>query len=268
MSRIARRSPRLSADSARPHSARTHPTRADPAPTNPATTNPATTNPAPTDRRPDRSAELAVRSAPLAGLFGSAFGAAAALTRMARPKALHPKGVVARATLSVTGVGRTGSQLLDITGRWPATIRLSRAIGLPDAVPDIGGMAIRIHADQPVDILLASTGLGPLSRYVMTTGWHATGRTMTSMFPVRVAGRPLLLAAIPTGDGGTWTLQHATPLGKWTTLGRLTVDSWEDDDEDLHFDPIGNRLPGSRYPRLLRALRDPSYPAPDEGPTP
>ncbi|WP_193746849.1 phosphodiesterase [Dietzia sp. UCD-THP] len=211
------------------------------------------------------STELAVRSTPVAGMVGSAFGVAAAVTRLARPKALHPRGVVAHATLSVTGVGRTGSPLLDITGRWPATVRFSRAVGLPDIVPDIGGMAIRVHAERPVDILLASTGMGPLTRYVLTAGWRTTGRTMTSMFPVRIAGRQLLLAAIPTGDGGTWTLQHATPLGRWETLGRLSVDTWEDDDENLHFDPVGNRLPGSRYPRLLGALRHPSYPAPDEG---
>ena len=216
------------------------------------------------ERSPAKSAVAALRDAPLAGVAGSVFGAAAAVARLARPKALHPKGVVARATLSVTGVGRTGSPLLDVTGRWPATLRLSRAVGLPESVPDIGGMAIRIHADRPVDILLASTGLGPLSRYVLTAGWRATGRTMTSMFPLIVAGRPLLIAAIPTGDGGTWTLQHATALGGWSPLGRLTVDRWEDDDEDLHFDPVHNRLPGSRYPRLLKALRDPAYPAPDE----
>lgn len=209
------------------------------------------------------SREVAHRSAPLSSLLGSAFGAAAAVARLARPKALHPKGVTAVATLSVTGVGRTGSPLLDVTGRWRATVRISRAVGLPEAVPDIGGLAIRIHADRPVDILLASTGLGRLSRYVLSAGWSTTGRAMTSMFPVLVAGRPLLLAAIPGGDGGTWTIQHATPLGKWRTLGRLIVDSWEDDDEDLHFDPIGNRLPGSHYPHVLRALRDPSYPSPD-----
>lgn len=209
------------------------------------------------------SKEVALRSAPVSSLVGTAFGAVAAVARLARPKALHPKGVIAKATLSVTGVGRTGSPLLDITGRWPATVRFSRAVGLPDAVPDIGGMAVRIHAERPVDILLASTGTGPLSRYVLTAGWRTTGRTMTSVFPVLVAGRPLLLAAIPGGDGGTWTLQHATPLGRWRTLGRLTVDTWVGDDEDLHFDPIGNRLPGSRYPRVLRALRDPSYPPAD-----
>lgn len=210
------------------------------------------------------STEVAVRPAPVAGLAGRAFGAVAALVRLARPKALHPKGVVAEATLSVTGIGRTGSPLLDVAGRWPATVRFSRAVGLPEAVPDIGGMAIRIHADRPVDILLASTGLGPLTRYVLTAGWRTTGRTMTSMFPVRLAGRSLLFAAVPAGHGGTWTLQHATPLGRWETLGRLTVDTWEDDDEGLHFDPIGNRLPGSQYPRLLRSLRGPSYPRPDE----
>ena len=213
--------------------------------------------------RTAESTRVALRDAPISSLVGTAFGAVAAVARLARPKALHPKGITARATLSVTGVGRTGSPLLDITGRWPATIRVSRAVGLPDAVPDIGGMAVRIHAERPVDILLASTGTGPLSRYVLTAGWRTTGRTMTSMFPVLIAGRPLLLAAIPGADGGTWTLQHATPLGRWRTLGRLTVDSWEDDDEGLHFDPVGNRLPGSRYPRLLRALRDPSYPPPD-----
>lgn len=209
------------------------------------------------------SKEVALRSAPVSSLVGSAFGAVAAVARLVRPKALHPRGVVALATLSVTGVGRTGSPLLDVTGRWPATVRFSRAVGLPDAVPDIGGMAVRIHAERPVDILLASTGTGPLSRYILTAGWRTTGRTMTSMFPVLIAGRPLLLAAIPGGDGGTWTLQHAAPLGTWRTLGRLTVDTWEDDDEDLHFDPIGNRLPGSRHPHVLRALRDPSYPQPD-----
>ena len=211
----------------------------------------------------EESREVALRKAPLASLAGTAFGALAAVARLARPKALHPKGVVASATLSVTGVGRTGSSLLDVTGRWPATIRFSRAVGLPDAVPDIGGMAIRIHAERPVDILLASTGTGPLSRYVLTAGWRTTGRTMTSMFPVFIADRPVLFAAIPGGDGGTWTLQHATPLGTWRTLGRLMVDTWENDDENLHFDPVGHRLPGSRYPRILRALRDPSYPAPD-----
>ena len=203
-----------------------------------------------------------MRSSPMASLIGSAFGTAAAVARLARPKALHPKGVVAQATLSVTGVGRTGTRLLDVTGRWPATIRVSRAVGLPEALPDIGGMAVRIHADRPVDILLASTGTGPLSRYILTLGRRVTDRAMTSMFPVRIDGRPLLLAAIPEGDGDAWTIQHSTLLGRWRTLGRLTVDSWEDDDEDLHFDPVGNRLPGSWYPYILRALRDPSYPPP------
>ena len=205
------------------------------------------------------------RPTPVSSTVGSLFGVTAAVARVVRPKALHPRGVTARATLSVTGVGRTGSSLLDVTGRWPATLRLSRAVGLPEAVPDIGGLAIRIHADRPVDILLASTGLGPLSRYVLAPGWSTTGRTMTSMFPVLVAGRPVLIAAVPGTDGGTWALDHATPLGRWRPLGRLVVDSWEDDDEDLHFDPIGNRLPGSHYPRVLRALRDPSYPPADDG---
>ena len=83
------------------------------------------------------SKEVALRSAPVSSLVGTAFGAVAAVARLARPKALHPKGVIAKATLSVTGVGRTGSPLLDVTGRWPATVRFSRAVGLPDAVPAV-----------------------------------------------------------------------------------------------------------------------------------
>lgn len=197
---------------------------------------------------------------PVSAAIGSAVGLAASAIRLARPRALHPRGVTARATLSITGVGRTGSPLLDVTGRWPATLRLSRALGLPGAVPDIGGMAIRVHADQPVDILLATTGLGAVSRYLLTAGWNTASRAMTSIVPVLVAGRPLLLAAVPAGDGGTWTLRHAGPVGRWRALGRLEVESWEPDDEHLHFDPVGNRLPGSHYPRVPAALRAPSYP--------
>ena len=75
-----------------------------------------------------------------------------------------------------TGSGEpSGVPWLDAVGEDEVLVRFSRAIGLPRALPDIHGIAMRVPAeDRFGDLLLASTGLGRLTRFVLTAS-HDVG---------------------------------------------------------------------------------------------
>src|SRR5690242_4081043 len=83
------------------------------------------------------------------GLLSS--GAVAVGAARKRVKPLHPEGTVRRATVTRLG-GRipSGVPWLDEAGRDDAVVRLSRAIGLPGALPDVQGLAIRLDLDGAV----------------------------------------------------------------------------------------------------------------------
>jgi hypothetical protein len=76
----------------------------------------------------------------LAGsVLGGVFGALAAL-RGGKP--LHPDGVVYDAVVRRSGCSRRwGARWLDEPGFDHGTVRLSRAIGLPEPAPDVLGLA-------------------------------------------------------------------------------------------------------------------------------
>ena len=84
----------------------------------------------------------------------------AALRPAAKP--LHPEGVIVTGALERRGSAvSSGSAWLDEPGRDEVVVRVSRAIGLPDAVPDIHGLAVRVPTPAGVgDLLFASTGWG------------------------------------------------------------------------------------------------------------
>jgi hypothetical protein len=77
----------------------------------------------------------------------------AALARSRRRRALHPKGRVSAAVLSVPGDPRLPApwQALDDA---PAVVRRSRGGGLPESWPDVLGIALRCGQQ---DLLLSST---------------------------------------------------------------------------------------------------------------
>jgi hypothetical protein len=51
----------------------------------------------------------------------------------------------------------------------PVLVRQSRAVGLPPRVPDIFGLAVQVPTQdgRHVDLLLASTGVGRLTRFTL-----------------------------------------------------------------------------------------------------
>ncbi|MDG5805827.1 hypothetical protein P9869_24845 [Streptomyces ossamyceticus] len=124
---------------------------------------PRTASPSP--RRPAlRRAAVAVAVAVEAGFR--------LLARVRGAPALHPRGLTCAAELEVVTDGGEpwGVPWLDRVGLYEATVRLSRAAGLPRRLPDGLGLAVRVaRADGPYSSLVA----------------------------YRVAGRSRVLAAFP-----------------------------------------------------------------------
>jgi hypothetical protein len=124
------------------------------------------------------------------------------LARLRGAPALHPDGLMCTAELEVPeGGAHWGVPWLDVPGRHAATVRLSRAAGLPRRLPDGLGLAVRVEqVDGPgrvLDLLLTSSGRGRMTRHLPRPRADALGGPYSSLVPYRVGGRPRVLAAFP-----------------------------------------------------------------------
>jgi hypothetical protein len=204
-------------------------------------------------------------------LLGAVFGVVGVLRR---GKPLHPEGIVYDALIR-----RAGSPVewrcrwLDEPGEDVGTARLSRAIGLPAPVPDIHGLAITFTGDEGErhDLLLATTGLGRWSRFVLVPRSGAYTCPYGSLFTYRSPRGLVLLSAAPlsTRDPpeppmtASFRLQVASVTGPWHTFGtlELTAPARGLGDDPLRFDPLVYPLPGLHWPVALERLREPAYAA-------
>jgi hypothetical protein len=93
-------------------------------------------------------------------------------------------------------------------------VRESRSVGLPEGLPDIHGLAVRVTNPDgtPGDLLLATTGWGRLTRFVLTVSRTTYGRPMTTLLPYRTDAGPVLLGArSDPACGSRRTGPHAAP---------------------------------------------------------
>ncbi len=192
-------------------------------------------------------------------LLAATTRAVAAARPAARP--LHPRGEVTHGRLFRRGAQpATGVAWLDEPGQDDVLVRRSRAIGLPGSVPDIHGLALRVPRPDGGhgDLLLASTGWGRLTRFVLTAGRSSGRRPMTTLLPYRTARGPRLLGARATG-AESFELAVATPEGEWAGFAELRLSALPVDDSDVSFDPVANQLPGLEQYDAVERLREPSY---------
>ncbi|WP_127130141.1 hypothetical protein [Georgenia sp. SYP-B2076] len=205
-----------------------------------------------------------------AGAALGALFAAVALARRSRP--LHPRGAVASARMELFGgVPDLGS--LGVSGHRDVLARFSRAVGLPAALPDIQGLALRWQGlGGPNDVLLASTGTGPWSRYVLSARRSPLGGAFTSLMPFAGPNGPVLLAAEPTGEPRTLAMRWATPQGPWQPFGTLVWRAEPATDSAVRFDPVDHCPDGlGTYPWTARLRRYPyrwsrrAWPGPSTG---
>ena len=205
----------------------------------------------------------------LAAAGGAVLGAVFRVVGEVRstPKPLHPRGVVRRAELHRNGSDeQVGVPLIDEQGVEKVTVRVSRATGLPAPLPDIHGLAVRVPLPdrRHGDLLLASTGLGAGSRFLLRP--ERRPRALSTLLPYVSPTGALLLAATPQAGEGSdpqagegYDLLWARLRGPWHPWGRLVLGERGDGDPLLSFDPVANPFPALEHPAWVRRLREPAY---------
>jgi hypothetical protein len=192
------------------------------------------------------------------------------LARARGDRALHPRGVTWAATTTfarpVPGVAALAEpRELD------SLLRLSRAVGLPPALPDILGLALRLHdfdgPGRPLDLLLASSPPPPCHRTLAPA--RSFERTwFTGLLRYRIGrSRPVLVAR--SAGPGRFALgavhpgHHAVePLAAVRVTRRLDPPP----PEAASFDPILHAAPDFRQAAgRLDALRAAAYRASRNG---
>lgn len=151
-------------------------------------------------------------------------------SRVRGERAIHAKGLTLQGRLTVPGGAATGAPLLDEPGSYDVRVRLSRSVGLPDALPDVLGLGIRIldaHGQgRHQDLLIDSARPEPLLRRLPLPARDHLHALYSSLLPYDVAGRRLLFGArgVPRQPAATTgdlpdeiglELLVATPHGPW-----------------------------------------------------
>lgn len=204
---------------------------------------------------------------------GRAFAGMFRMLKLARPdRPIHPQGIGLAGHLARTGsTGATsGLEWLDTPGVDPVRARFSRSVGLPQQLPDILGLALRVtpSPDGITDVLFASTGWRLPGRFLLQPKLGVASATFTTLMPYRGSKGPVLLglrtSELPAGPltSGEWVLHlyWAKPTGPWHECGELRLRAEpEPADTPLRFNPLENQPPGAQTYAWTRRLREHSY---------
>jgi hypothetical protein len=199
------------------------------------------------------------------------------IARWRNGKPMHPRGAVFEAVLERDGSpDGWGVPWLDARATDEALVRFSRGAGLPAPLPDLLGLAVRLPTDgAPVDLLLTTTGAGPLSRLVPVPR-RDTAAVYSSIMGYRSDAGSLRLAAFPEADevpsdpeplaravsrdGLRFTLAAARGPGPWRRFARLSLrDPLPSLDPDIRFDAVQHPPPGLVPDGPMARFRAPAY---------
>lgn len=206
----------------------------------------------------------------IARVLGSAGGAVtgtvlAGVAAARRAKSVHPRGVVREAALVIDGgpAAPVGSVLLSTPGRHRAIVRFSRSLGLPESLPDLLGMAIRVLGaygpDRHQDLLLISSADAPILHHLFLPARDARQRPYSSALPYAAGGERFLIGAIPAHDG--FALAVAPPAGRFAPVGRIELGAaLAPEANAIRFDVTQHTGGGLEPAGLLNRMRRLAYP--------
>lgn len=200
----------------------------------------------------------------------SAFGRAVDLVVYAASavrgeRVIHAKGEAYTGELSLLpDAAALKVPLAQGTKTRPVLVRFSRGAGLPDRLPDVLGIALRIPdadgAGHPQDLMMSTGGGSPLLRRMLVPRRDYRSATYTSLISYDVGGRDLVVGALPRDSG--FLLATAEGSSAWTPFAWLTVGAPlpEGQDRSLSFS-VSNDAGGFRISGAWRKARDGAYDA-------
>lgn len=206
-------------------------------------------------------------AAPLSGVSAAVF---AGLSAGRRKRIFHPRGVTFEGAVTF----HDGNPL-PFEGTERALVRMSRAAGLPQGVPDLFGLAIKLP-DLGQDLLLVTSGEDAVTRHLLlpTSGFFR--RPYSTVLPYELGGETIVLGARPDPPLVHASRQDVDDLGPVVATGRLRFDlTWgragtgevepfaflvvdRDHDGDVAFNPF-NSHPSLKPAGGLNRLRRESY---------
>lgn len=162
------------------------------------------------------------------------------LARLRGARALHPRGATTAGVWVVTdptsALGRTLG-----TGALSASVRLSRGAGVPEPLPDVHGVGVRLATPEgEVDLLLSGTA-----------------RHLSTLLPYRSPGG-LVWLSLRRRPSGDYEIGERIPAGRRRTVGRLEIGDPATDD-GTPYDPYLHRHPNLAPVRLLSRFREAAY---------
>ncbi len=213
-----------------------------------------------------------------AGVFGG-------LARGLRGRPLHPSGAGFEATFIVPDPPASSAPLLAEPGTRKAYVRFSRGFGLPEPLPEILSLAVKVpDADGrggAQDFLMTATGERPILRHAFALGRSHLERTFSSVFAFEAGGERVIVGAAaatsarrPDDDDFAelealaaagelrLELRLAPPLGPWRTVARVVAGRRLTDDEEraLRFN-TDNDAGGISPVGAINAVRGAAYSA-------
>ena len=209
-------------------------------------------------------------------LSGPAASVVRALSKVRGERVIHAKGRAFEGVLRLGGAS-LGVPLLDEPGEHRVVLRLSRAVGLPDRLPDALGLAVRVldaHSPgQHQDLVLDTGAAPPVLRRLPLPARQVLRATYSSLLPYELAGRRWVLAALPVASAPAtvsfrdlrvedvrFRLCVASAHGPWQEVGLVQATADAEDGRGVRFSPFttgGGIAPAG----WLQAARRSSYDA-------
>jgi hypothetical protein len=206
---------------------------------------------------------------------GPAFGLGSFLRRA---RVFHPRGRSFTARVRCPGDARFAGTVFGGAGVHDGVLRLSRGAGLPEPLPDILGLAVRLDlAEGPQDLLLVSSASAPGARHAILPARDYGTTHYSSITPFRLGTTTVVLGARTEQVGEPRSLERldqleaavdpvrfrllvAEPTGPWTTVGVVEIGPRVPDarGESVRYTPF-HRAGGLEPVGAVNALRRRAY---------
>lgn len=150
---------------------------------------------------------------------GPAFGLGSFLRRA---RVFHPRGRSFTARVRCSGDPRLVGTVLGRPGVHGGTVRLSRGAGVPEPLPDLLGLALRLDlAEGPQDLLLISSAPAPVARHALVPARDYGGAHYSSITTFGVGTTTVVLGAVPVHTGPPRRLERLQAVSEAVEAGRL-----------------------------------------------